>query len=86
MNVTDFSNNDALIALLSNLENIFTEFKSHEEIENEHIMKKLKSKLRVKFHLCKYSNYFVINFVVLSQWKFTILLYVIATKKMSLVL
>lgn len=45
LNVTDFANNDALFALLSNLHSVFNEFKSHEDIENEHIMKKLKSKL-----------------------------------------
>lgn len=45
--MTDFANNDALFALLTNMQSVFIEFKSHEEIENEHIMKKLKSKLQV---------------------------------------
>lgn len=43
--VTDFANSDALFGLLTNLKGVFKEFKSHEEIENEFIMKKLKSKL-----------------------------------------
>lgn len=43
---TDFANNDALFVLLTNLQGYFNEFKSHEEIENEFIMKKLKSKLK----------------------------------------
>lgn len=43
--VTDFANSDALFGLLTNLQGVFKEFKSHEEIENEFIMKKLKSKL-----------------------------------------
>jgi hypothetical protein len=47
LSVTDFANNDALFALLSNLQSVFKEFKSHENIENEHIMEKLKSKLKV---------------------------------------
>lgn len=34
------------MSLLSNLYSIFDEFKSHEEIENEHIMTKLKNKLK----------------------------------------
>lgn len=46
LTVTDFANNDALFELLNNLDNVFKEFKSHEEIENEHIMLKLKQKLK----------------------------------------
>ncbi|RNA08313.1 F-box LRR-repeat 5-like [Brachionus plicatilis] len=45
LDTTDFANNDALIMLLANLGTIFHEFKLHEEIENEHIMIKLKTKL-----------------------------------------
>ena len=45
LHVTDFADNDALFSLLTNLQSIFGEFKSHEDIENEHIMAKLKSKL-----------------------------------------
>ncbi len=44
--VTDFANSDALFGLLTNLQRVFKEFKSHEDIENEFIMKKLKSKLK----------------------------------------
>ena len=44
--VTDFANSDALIRLLTNLQGVFKEFRKHEEIENEFIMKKLKSKLK----------------------------------------
>ena len=44
--MTDFADNDALFALLSKLQNIFYEFKTHEDIEDEHIMTKLKSKLK----------------------------------------
>jgi F-box/leucine-rich repeat protein 5 len=46
LSVTDFANNDAFFALLSNLQSVFKEFKSHENIENEHIMDKLKTKLK----------------------------------------
>ncbi|CAF0705363.1 unnamed protein product [Brachionus calyciflorus] len=46
LDLTDFANSDALVSLLSNLNSIFDEFKSHEEIENEHIMTKLKTKLK----------------------------------------
>lgn len=46
LTVTDFANSDALFGLLTNLQGVFKEFKSHEEIENEFIMKKLKSKLK----------------------------------------
>ena len=49
--MTDFANNDALFELLNNLDNVFKEFKSHEEIENEHIMLKLKQKLKVSERL-----------------------------------
>jgi hypothetical protein len=47
MDMTDFTNNDDLFVLLSNLQNIFREFKNHEEIENEFIMRRLNSKLKV---------------------------------------
>ena len=47
--VTDFANNDALFVLLTNLQGVFKEFKSHEEIENKYIMAKLKSKLKVTY-------------------------------------
>lgn len=47
MDVTDFTNNDDLFVLLSNLQNIFKEFKNHEEIENEFIMRRLNLKLKV---------------------------------------
>ena len=53
LTVTDFANNDALFELLNNLDNVFKEFKSHEEIENEHIMLKLKQKLKVSPLLLK---------------------------------
>lgn len=43
---TNFTNFDAVGDLLSTLHNIFTEFKSHEQIENRLIMKKLKNKLK----------------------------------------
>jgi F-box/leucine-rich repeat protein 5 len=43
--VTDFADIDALFVLLTSLQGVFKEFKLHEEIENEFIMKKLKSKL-----------------------------------------
>ncbi len=46
LTVTDFADSDALIVLLTNIEGVLKEFKSHEEIENEFIMKKLKSKLK----------------------------------------
>jgi len=46
MDMTDFTNNDDLFVLLSNLQNIFREFKNHEEIENEFIMRRLNSKLK----------------------------------------
>lgn len=49
MDTTDFSSNDALFVLLSKLQNIFREFKNHEEIENEFIMGRLKSKLKVNY-------------------------------------
>lgn len=44
--VTDFANNDQLFKLLTSLQGVFNEFKSHEEIENKFIMTKLKSKLK----------------------------------------
>ena len=43
--------------LLNNLYGVFKEFKSHEEIENECIMKKLKSKLKVENILRKKYSY-----------------------------
>ena len=51
LTVTDFTNNDALFSLLNKLQDVFKEFKSHEEIENEFIMKKLKLKLKVRFNI-----------------------------------
>lgn len=47
MERTDFANNDDLFVLLSHLQGIFREFKNHEEIENEFIMGRLNSKLKV---------------------------------------
>lgn len=55
--MTDYTDNDALMVLLSNLYNTFKEFKSHEEIENEYIMKRLKSRLReMKIHNSEVCN------------------------------
>ncbi|KAH9519340.1 F-box/LRR-repeat protein 5 [Bulinus truncatus] len=43
---TDFSDEQHLQVLLKNLQNVFSEFKAHEHIENSLIMKQLKNKLR----------------------------------------
>ncbi|KAK0062529.1 F-box/LRR-repeat protein 5 [Biomphalaria pfeifferi] len=43
---TDFSDGQNLQVLLRNLQNVFSEFKAHEHIENSLIMKRLKIKLR----------------------------------------
>jgi F-box/leucine-rich repeat protein 5 len=47
VDITDFTNNDELMRCLNTLYGVFKEFKSHEEIENECIMMRLKKKLRV---------------------------------------
>ncbi|XP_055947771.1 F-box/LRR-repeat protein 5-like isoform X1 [Argiope bruennichi] len=44
---TDFTNYAALKSLLHDLHHTFCEFKSHEQIENKYIMKKLKKRLKL---------------------------------------
>ncbi len=43
----DFHNHEALEALLPLLEKTFTEFKTHEHIENQFIMERLKQRLKI---------------------------------------
>ncbi|KZS10931.1 Uncharacterized protein APZ42_024579 [Daphnia magna] len=47
LSTTDFRSNGALEHLLPLLENTFTEFKSHEHIENQYIMERLKQRLKL---------------------------------------
>ncbi|GBN40310.1 F-box/LRR-repeat protein 5 [Araneus ventricosus] len=44
---TDFTDYAALESLLHDLHHTFCEFKSHEQIENKYIMKKLKKRLKL---------------------------------------
>lgn len=89
MDKTDFANNDELIVLLGNLQNIFREFKNHEEIENEFIMGRLNSKLKVRKSL-KFLIFIMIFIInsglqfcdknIYRQWRSTIQQFAIATK------
>ncbi len=47
LSTADFRSNGALEHLLPLLENTFTEFKSHEHIENQYILEQLKQRLKL---------------------------------------
>jgi len=52
LSAADFRNNEALETLLPLLEKTFSEFKTHEHIENQFIMERLKQRLKIMNVTC----------------------------------
>jgi len=52
LSAADFRNNEALETLLPLLEKTFSEFKTHEHIENQYIMERLKQRLKIMNVTC----------------------------------